>query len=258
MLPSANAEMTPSETSNHDSELGQDAATETEAVATAPATVDTKNKNRLPEIPIAERAVINSQNDLDQVLAAHKRWVEAVLDPNVEVASGRANLQGLDLRGYQLAGANLSGANLAQCILTSSDLSRVNFTVANLQGAQLQDANLQGAKLTRAKLEGADLRGADLTGANLTGADLSKCILKSEQLPSSAGAAKRAGASARPATDREADADATTAADATAAADETATIAAAEATEEESNSEQPNLAHATETVPSSTIEQVAL
>lgn len=249
MLPSANAEMTPSETSNRESELGQDAATDTEAVATAPVTADTKNKNRLPEIPIAERAVINSQHDLEQVLAAHKRWVEAVLDPNVEVASGRANLQGLDLRGYQLAGANLSGANLAQCVLTSSDLSRVNFTVANLQGAQLQDANLQGAKLTRAKLEGADLRGADLTGANLNGADLSKCILKSEQLPSSASAAKRAGASARPATDTEADAPAGT--------DATATIAAAETTKK-LNTEQPSEIQATETVPSSPTEPVEL
>lgn len=165
----------------------------TDQLAT-PTTPDPKAKNRLPEIPIAERAEITCQNDLDRILAAHKRWVEAVLDPNIEVAAGRANLEGLDLRPYQLVGANLSGANLARCILTSSDLTRCNFTVANLQGAQLQDANLQGAKLTRAKLEGADLRGADLTGANLNGVDLSKCILKSEQVKGSAAAKERAGA----------------------------------------------------------------
>ena len=169
---------------------------EPKAPTTPPPTADSKAKNRLPEIPIAERAKINSQSDLDQTLAAHKRWVEAVLDPNVEVAAGRANIAGLDLRAYNLAGANLSGANLAGCLLTSCDLSRANLTVANLQGAQLQDANLQGAKLTRAKLDGADLRGADLTGANLNGVDLAKCILKSDQLKPSASAGVRAGASA--------------------------------------------------------------
>lgn len=197
MLPSENAEIKATET-NTEATHSHDTAVPGDTPSAATAAADPKAKNRLPEIPIAERASISCQNDLDQVLAAHKRWVDAVLDPNVEVASGRANLQGLDLRAYQLAGANLSGANLAQCILTSCDLSRVNLTVANLQGAQLQDANLQGAKLTRAKLEGADLRGADLTGANLNGVDLSKCILKSEQLKSSHQNPERAGATTKP------------------------------------------------------------
>ena len=135
-------------------------------------------KNKLPEIPIAVRAVITCRADLDQVLQLHKKWISEVLSPNVEVASGRANLEGCDLRGYDLSGVNLSGANLANTNLANCDLSGANLTVANLQRAVLACTNLQFAKLTRAKLDGADLRGADMTGAQLVGVDLSKCVLK--------------------------------------------------------------------------------
>jgi hypothetical protein len=141
---------------------------------------DKKKKNALPEIIVSDVAVIASREDLDRVLAAHQKWIEAVFDPRAEVAAGRANLKGVDLRGYDLRQANLSGANLAGAILTGCDLTRANLTVADLRGAQLQTANLSGAKLTRAKIDGTDLRGADLTGALLVGVDLSKAIMRSE------------------------------------------------------------------------------
>ena len=148
------------------------------------ATSEAPKANRLPEIPVPKVATINCLEDLQQVLADHQKWAEAVLDPNAEIASGRANLQGADLRGYDLAGVNLSGANLASANLESCDLEGANLSVANLQGAILACANLRHAKLRRARLEGADLRGADLTGANLTGVDLSKAILKTPEAPS--------------------------------------------------------------------------
>ena len=138
-------------------------------------------KNRIPEIPVSQVRHVQSQEELDEVLAAHSQWVEQVLDPDVEVARGRANLSGVDLRGFSLREANLSGANLAKANLAEVDLTSANLSAANLTGAILACATLCGAKLRGAKLEGADLRGADLTGAHLQGVDLSRCTLKSPE-----------------------------------------------------------------------------
>lgn len=138
-------------------------------------------KSHLPEIPVAEVAHITSHEDLLKVLANHEQWTRAVLDPNVEVAVGRANLKNADLRGYDLAGVNLSGANLSGANLAGCDLEGANLTVANLERAILATCNLRHAKLRRARLDGADLRGADLTGAVLTGVDLSKAIVKTAE-----------------------------------------------------------------------------
>ena len=144
-------------------------------------TGDGAKKSHLPEIPVAEVAHIASHEDLLKVLASHEQWTRAVLDPNVEVAVGRANLKGADLRGYDLAGVNLSGANLSGANLAGCDLEGANLTVANLERAILATCNLRHAKLRRARLDGADLRGADLTGAVLTGVDLSKAIVKTAE-----------------------------------------------------------------------------
>lgn len=154
-----------------------EAANPVEAASTAPDDEKAK-KNRLPEIPVPNKAVVTCREDLDQVLAAHQAWIDAVLNPNVEVAVGRANLSGADLRGYDLSQVNLSGADLRGANLESVNLEGANLTVANLQNAVLACANLKGAKLTRAKLEGADLRGADLGHATLGGVDLSKCRMR--------------------------------------------------------------------------------
>lgn len=147
-------------------------------------------KNRIPEIPVSQVRHVQSQEELDEVLAAHSQWVEQVLDPDVEVARGRANLSGVDLRGFSLREANLSGANLAKANLAEVDLTSANLSAANLSGAILACAMLCGAKLRGAKLEGADLRGADLTGAHLQGVDLSRCTLKSPEPPAAKPEAK--------------------------------------------------------------------
>ncbi len=135
-------------------------------------------KAHLPEIPVTSPVTITSQDELDQVLKAHQRWVDEVLNPSVEVARGRANLEGADLRGYDLAGVNLSGANLAHANLEGVNLEGAILTVANLQKANLRGAKLAGVRMPRAKVDGADFRSADLTAAIVTGVDFSKCLLK--------------------------------------------------------------------------------
>jgi hypothetical protein len=147
-------------------------------------------KNRIPEIPVSQVRHVQSQEELDEVLAAHSLWVEQVLDPDVEVARGRANLSGVDLRGFSLREANLSGANLSKANLAEVDLTSANLSAANLTGAILACATLCGAKLRGAKLEGADLRGTDLTGAYLQGVDLSRCTLKTPEPPAAKTTAK--------------------------------------------------------------------
>lgn len=149
-------------------------------------------KNKLPEIPIAEVAVIQNQVDLNRVLARHKDWMEAVLNPKIEVAHGRANLRGADLRPYDLSGVNLSGADLSGANLQGVELVQANLTVANLTNANLACANLRNARMMRARVEGADLRGADLTGAHLVGVDLTKALLKSPDAEAEAPAASPA------------------------------------------------------------------
>ncbi len=82
------------------------------------------------------------QEKLNEILQAHKKW----LDSNGEEGA-RANLSGADLSGADLRYANLSGADLS--------------------GADLRYANLSGADLRYANLSGADLSGADLRYANM-------------------------------------------------------------------------------------------
>lgn len=154
---------------------------EEEALTAEPADESAADKkNKLPEIPIAEVAVITCREDLDKVILRHRDWMEAVLNPKADVAHGRANLRGADLRPYDLSGVNLSGADLSGANLQGVELIGANLTVANLTNANLSCANLRLARMMRAKVEGADLRGADLTGAHLVGVDLAKAILKSD------------------------------------------------------------------------------
>lgn len=161
---------------------GKDARVEKDS--SPPLTQESQSHPRafnIDEIPVSVRREIKTQEDLDQVLAAHGRWIEGVFDLETFVPGGRAQLAELDLRAFVLRGRDLSGANLAKACLQEMDLRDVNFTTANLAGAQLACAQLAGAKFRGAKLQGADLRGADLSQADLTGADLSQAILKSDQ-----------------------------------------------------------------------------
>ena len=107
------------------------------------------------------------QEELDEILLAHKKWLESDGKGGV-----RADLRGADLRGANLRGANLSGANLS-----GADLSYTDLRGANLRGADLRGANLIGADLSYTDLRGADLRGADLRNADLRGVNMDYAVL---------------------------------------------------------------------------------
>ena len=83
-----------------------------------------------------------SDDELNEILANHKLWI----DSNSEYGN-RADLRGANLSDANLRGADLSGADLSG---------------ANLRGADLSGADLRGANLYRADLHRADLRGANL------------------------------------------------------------------------------------------------
>ena len=87
-----------------------------------------------------------TQEELDQVLKLHKKWLDG------DCGGKRADLCGADLCGADLCGADLRGA----------DLRGANPYCADLSGADLSGADLSGADLIGAKLNGADLCGADI------------------------------------------------------------------------------------------------
>ncbi len=90
------------------------------------------------------------EEELQEILEAHRKWVES------EGKEGkRADLARANLRGAFLFEANLEGASLNE---------------ANLQNAFLLEANLEGANLAEANLEGVDLLSAQLKGVNLQSA----------------------------------------------------------------------------------------
>ena len=103
-----------------------------------------------------------SEEELKQILAAHKTWLERGEEKGEQADLSRTDLQGVDFSGTNLRKANLQEANLRG---------------ANLQGANLRKANLRDADLSDAKLS--DVTGllADkLAGANLSNAKLPEDI----------------------------------------------------------------------------------
>lgn len=104
-----------------------------------------------------------TQENLREVLKAHKLWLTS------DGKEGElADLIREDLRGLYLPGADLRGAD---------------FLWANLIGADLRNANLRNADLRNANLRNANLRDADLSGANLRDADLRNANLDYSCLP---------------------------------------------------------------------------
>ncbi len=92
------------------------------------------------------------QEELDEILQAHKKWLES---------DGKEGLR-----------ANLCGANLCDADLCGADLRG-----ANLRDADLCDADLCNADLRNADLRNADLRDADLRDADLRDADMDYAVL---------------------------------------------------------------------------------
>ena len=138
------------------------------------------------------------QEELDEILHAHKKWLESGGEEGLRADLRGANLRGANLSYADLRGANLRGADLSYADLRGADLSSANLRGADLRGANLSSANLRGADLRGANLSYADLRnadlrnadlrsanlcGADLRGANLSGADLSGANMDYAVLP---------------------------------------------------------------------------
>ncbi|RYZ55094.1 MAG: pentapeptide repeat-containing protein [Proteobacteria bacterium] len=118
------------------------------------------------EIPVSRPVLISSQSELDEVLEAHRNWINQVLQPTEPLGSGRANLKGNDLKAYNFDGVDLRSANLEGC-----DLSGCSFITANLSGCNLIGANLEGSTLHKAKLRKARLDKANLSSAKAFGTD---------------------------------------------------------------------------------------
>ena len=124
----------------------------------------------LPRSPFAGMAGLSASRDLrvlsrdqiEQILAAHRLYVET------ERRQGRR----ADLGSADLSGLNFSGLNLRRVKMDRAVLKGADFT-----GARLERANLIGALLAHARLDSADLTGARLSGANLVSASLRNALL---------------------------------------------------------------------------------
>jgi len=148
------------------------------------------------------------QEELNQILAAHKIWVDSfggkgkradlsggfLIEADLRDANlQRARLIEADLRGAKLSNADFRGANLYDADLQGANLSLADLREANLTGVKLEEWVEQlgtgATKLHQTYLTGTDFRGADLSDANLEtvkglrsgklgGANLSNTILQ--------------------------------------------------------------------------------
>src|SRR5712664_2231101 len=107
-----------------------------------------------------------SRDEIEQMLAAHRLYLET------EYHQGhRANFASADLSGQDFSGLNLRGIKMDRAVLRGADFTR----------AQLQRANLIGVISPEARFDRADLTGARLSGANLVSASLDDaCLAKAE------------------------------------------------------------------------------
>ncbi len=113
-----------------------------------------------------------SANELKQILAAHKQWLETKGKQGDQAHLPEANLQS----------AHLEEANLQEAFLIKTNLQKAHLRGANLQRADLRSANLSFAQLQGADLSFAQLQGADLIFAQLQGAKLSRANLQGAYL----------------------------------------------------------------------------
>jgi hypothetical protein len=83
-----------------------------------------------------------SEEELEQILEDHKKWLES---------------DGKEGKRADLSKANLSHATSQNPILRGANLRRADLTEANLKNADLREANLEMAKLYNANLRKAFL-----------------------------------------------------------------------------------------------------
>ena len=80
-----------------------------------------------------------TEEELAEILAKHKLWLESDGKDGARADLARANLAGANLAGADLARAYLADANLAGADLAGAYLARANLARANLAGANLAD-----------------------------------------------------------------------------------------------------------------------
>ena len=98
---------------------------------------------------------------LDQVLAAHLRWLET----NGEQGT-RLNMKGMDLGGRNLDGYDFSGTDFRGARLDRASMKNVKLVAADLRMASMINANFTGSDLRGAYLSKGALRRAILVDAN--------------------------------------------------------------------------------------------
>lgn len=129
---------------------------------------------------------IMTQDELDKILEAHKKWLNGDKD------GVRANLHGAFLSNVNLFDANLSDADLSCVYFCGVDLPSTCLRGADLHGAYLNSIDLNHADLSYANLENTTLTRtnlccANLSGANLTDADLRYADIKDSNLSGAKG-----------------------------------------------------------------------
>ncbi len=120
-----------------------------------------------------------SEEELRQILAAHKTWLETDEKEGARADLSRTDLQGADLRDADLREADLRDANLQGADLRDADLRETSLAGANLQGTNLTKAK----NLTREQLDKACGHGWTTLPDYLADYEMKPCP-KPEQSPS--------------------------------------------------------------------------
>lgn len=123
----------------------------------------------LSEIVPTPSLIIQTQEDLEQVVECHKAWCRAVLSPKFGFDGGRANLNGAQISGMDLVGADLRGASFKKSICQNTLFRQARLNGVDFSGADLSQADFTEADLRRATLEGAELEEAIFKGAKVEG-----------------------------------------------------------------------------------------
>lgn len=131
-------------------------------------------EEELAQIKITEPLLIESQEQLSEVVRQHEIWMESVLNPSKDSAGSRANFEGMTLSGLNLSNVNLSCANFRNAVLLGTNFSGANLSRSTFESADVQGADFSGAKLRKVNFENAqldeiDIDNADIKGANFTG-----------------------------------------------------------------------------------------
>jgi len=108
-------------------------------------------------VQVSEPAKVSSQSDLNSVAERHRLWMEEVLNPKSDSATGRASFRKVDLRGFSLKGMDLRCADFSGAILDGCDMSHANLSGCSFKDTSMREADLRGARLKNAVFSGPDL-----------------------------------------------------------------------------------------------------